>query len=176
MYYKSLQHITSIYIISRSSFRDTISHITHTQIKEWCSQYKLMKGGRCCSGNGKIWWCCKNGCGTIYGGKKRGRWVLGLASARWRLYFYFEILIPVLLVSSSLCNSASGFHPVLSASSILRCLALTNKENTQRVEQTGIIDQGRENGTRRVDPIGDGLLSRWVPHICASTHESGLDS
>ena len=91
---------------------------------------------------------------------KRGRWVLGLASARWRLYFYFEILIPVLLVSSSLCNSASGFHPVLSASSILRCLALTNKENTQRVEQTGIIDQGRENGTRRVDPIGDGLLSR----------------
>jgi hypothetical protein len=62
----------------------------------------------------------------------KGRWVLGLASARWGLHAYSKILIPVLLARMSSHNCASRFHRVLSTSSILWCLASTSKENTKQ--------------------------------------------
>jgi hypothetical protein len=52
--------------------------------------------------------------------REKRRWESGLASARCRLYPYFEILILV------------RFHRVLSTSSSLRCLVSTSKENTKQ--------------------------------------------
>jgi hypothetical protein len=88
-----------------------------------------------------------------------GRWVLGLAFARWQLYPYSKILIPVLLARMSSHNCASRFHQVLSMSSILRCLASTSKENTKQRMENSHNQSKKENIPRWVGFIWlEGLL------------------